>query len=186
MQGNEFDYLWREVTNDAFMTVQDYEELKYVFSLMEQCTSYLEIGSAEGKSLYVLGCAMPEGSHIAYVDIDEEKTRQPRIDRIKLLTDIKKHKVTGISGDSHSPIVIERAKSLGKFDAVMIDAGHSTDDVMQDWSAYGSLATKYVFFHDIALSEVRDAWDVIRMNHRGKSWEFISHDSKFRYGILEV
>jgi hypothetical protein len=49
-----FDELWRFVVtrSASFPVVQEYHELQHIFDLMKGCGSYLEVGSAEGNSLY--------------------------------------------------------------------------------------------------------------------------------------
>jgi hypothetical protein len=58
-----FDQYWR-VIKDRSTTVQEYHELEHVFNLMRDCESYLEVGTAEGNSLYVLAHALK--GRIAY------------------------------------------------------------------------------------------------------------------------
>jgi len=89
----EFNDLWAFIvkrSNDASMpVVQDKEELEYVFNLLKDCESYLEVGTAEGNSLYVLANALPVNSEITYIDWAEKHTKENRDFILSRLTDYK-------------------------------------------------------------------------------------------------
>src|SRR5258708_28803861 len=155
----DFETLWRFVmdrTQRGIMTVQERNELEFVFNLMRECncSSYLEVGSAEGNSLYVLTEAMEHGSKVLSVNI-EDHTKFPRAEIIKLLG--QNWPVFQKTGDSTDPKTIEDVK--GNWDCVLIDAAHDYRSVLSDALNYGKLAQKYIFFHDIQLPEVKKAVD---------------------------
>lgn len=177
---SEFNKLWDFVKGRCEHTVQERSELEYVFNLMLGCESYLEVGTAEGNSLYVLGHAVK--NKIDYVDLGEKHTEQPRYVVIEKLIKLGKN-VTQHIGDSTKP---ETLADKGKYDCVLIDAGHSYENVLADARLYAPLATKYVFFHDIQLKPVADAIETFRReSNLGKYTTFINSDS-FGYGIIEV
>jgi predicted O-methyltransferase YrrM len=178
-----FDELWRFITTRSvgFPTVQEYHELEHLFDLMQGCESYLEVGAAEGNSLYVLAHALKQGAEIHYIDWDEDHTRAPRVEILKLLQRAG-YNVTPIHGNTHDPIVIQRA-SARQYDVVLIDAGHSYDDVMQDARNYGHLATKYLIFHDVCLPEVNRAFEQYAKGIGASYYRRINSET-FGYGII--
>lgn len=182
----EFSELWDWVvkrTNHGVITVQERIELEHVFNLMKDCNceSYLEVGTAEGNSMYVLG-QIPDKIH--YIDIGEEHTKAPRTEVTTSLTKDGKN-IGSFLGDSTDPETMP-SKIIQEYDCVLIDGGHDFATVLSDAIMYAPLAKKYVFFHDIQLPEVRAAveWFVKRWK-LGKYSTFINSDT-FGYGIIEV
>lgn len=193
-----FNDLWRDLEERtrrlAIPIVQDYKELEHVFNLIQGCHSYLEIGAAEGNSLYVLAQALKDRRGymrpITIIDYGEKHTAGPRKEVIDKL------KVEGITVweelfNSHNTEAIKRAQytteeGINCFDVVLIDAGHTYEDVIADAIAYGHLATKYILFHDIQLPAVRAAYEwYLKQNPQFKHYEFINSQT-FGYGIIEV
>lgn len=176
---SEFDQLWNYIKDRCKHTVQERSELEYVFNLMNGSESYLEIGSAEGNSLYVLGHQVRE---IDYVDFGEAHTAVPRNKIIDILIKNGK-KVTAYIGDSNN---VNTLPTERKYDCVLIDAGHSYENVLQDAILYAPLAKKYVFFHDIQLPDVKRAVEYyLSTTNIGKYTTYINSDT-FGYGIIEV
>lgn len=187
-----FDKLWHDIVERSqrfsIPIVQDYKELEYVFNLLKTCGSYLEVGTAEGNGLYVLAHALSRSGldnannpYIEIIDFGEKHTDLPRREVLnKLDYGICQH-----LGNSHSADIVGKT-TLEKYDAVFIDAGHSYEDVIADAIAYGHLATKYIFFHDIQLPPVRKAYEwYAAQNPQMKKSEFINSPN-FGYGILEI
>lgn len=178
-----FDDLWKFISNRGpVITVQEYSELKHVYDLMNdcKCQSYLEIGSAEGNSLYVLGHAVEK--YIDYVDYGETHTTDHRNECVKKLKELGKN-VTGYLGDSTNAKTLPNKQ---KYDCILIDGGHDYDTVLSDCMMYAGLATKYVFFHDVQLEPVREAIEFyLKRWNIGKYRTFIASES-FGYGILEI
>lgn len=176
----DFDVLWREILKRHIITVQDYDELKYVFNLIRGCKSYLEVGTAEGNSLYILAHALDQGANITYVDYGERHTKSPRDEVLAKIPQT----VTGIHGDSNDPVIIERAK--GKYEAVLIDAGHSYRNVITDALSYGPMATKYIMFHDVQLPDVDRAFkEYCAMRPECRNYRVVNSEH-FGYGIMEI
>lgn len=187
-----FDELWKDIEERCqrwcIPIVQDKEELRHVFNLMKGSARYLEIGSAEGNSLYVLSHTLIEDGYIQSIDFGEKHTKAPRDEVTSKWGRYWEH-----LGNSHnveaSDIILSdvyNREAVFKFDCVLIDAGHTYEDVIADAIAYGHLATKYIFFHDIQLPEVRKAFDwYCAQNPQFKRSEFINSET-FGYGILEV
>jgi len=174
---SDFDTLWRWINNrGSVITVQEYNELKHVYDLMKACSceSYLEVGSAEGNSLYVLGHAVTR--EIDYIDLGEKHTEAARHEVIRQLN----VKINGYLGDSRNPQTLPKRK----YDCVLIDGGHDFDTVLSDAEMYAPLATKYVFFHDIQLEPVKRAVEQYVKEHNLTYRTFINSDT-FGYGIIE-
>lgn len=183
----DFETLWQFVmkrTERGVMTVQERSELEHIFNLMKgcDCQSYLEIGTAEGNSLYVLGHAVAEWGSIESIDLGEDHTKLHAKEIFNLLS--KRNHICFVTSDSTNPTAINR--EIREFDCILIDGGHDFATVLSDSILYAPLATKYIFWHDIQLPEVKAAveWFVKRWK-LGKYSTFINSDS-FGYAIVEV
>lgn len=186
---DQFDELWHWVShrrhNDR-APVQVKEEIEHIYSLISGCKSYLEIGTAEGDSLFILAHALADKPVINYVDYGEKHTEFFRNEVIKILSD-KKINVRGIHGDSHLHSVINEASVLRNFDVVMIDAGHEYEDVVADAVAYGGLAKKFIIFHDIQLPPVAKAFDWYVKSQKFKTTsKFAFENSPYGFGIITL
>lgn len=159
--------------------VQQREELEYIYNIMKDCdfASYLEVGTAEGDSLYVLG---PLAKTIHYVDYGEAHTKPMREEVLKHLNNPY---VFSHLGDSTSAEIANSV--VGRFDCVLIDGGHDFATVLSDCIIYGTKATKYIFFHDVQLPEVKAAveWFVKHWGD-GEYSTFINSPS-YGYGVLK-
>lgn len=179
-----FDDLWQFVVkrSSGYPVVQEYGELKHVYGLLEGLESYLEIGSAEGNSLYILAHALQPNSKIALVDFGEKHTAEPREYVLNALKPVQNP--IAIYGSSHNHACIDKVNSLGWFESVLIDAGHSYEDVIADAMTYGGLATKYIIFHDICLPEVNTAFNWYSSQRPDwEAYKFINSET-FGYGIM--
>lgn len=173
----DFETLWQFATRHGPIQ-QDKTELKYIYNLIKDYHSYLEIGSAEGASLHVLGHGK---QFVAYVDIDEDHTRVQRNEVI----DGFKRPPQGFHGNSHSNEIINQISS--PVDVVFIDAGHTYEDVIADAMSYGLLATKCLLFHDVQLPPVAAAvdWYVAQQGWQDRYSAFIN-STTFGYGIIKL
>lgn len=182
---SEFNALWDHIVtrcdSSNFPLVQNKEELEYVFNLIKGSTSYLEVGTAEGNSLYVLAHAMPKGSEITYIDIDEPRIRPKRE---KILQGLADYKITGLHGNSHDPEIVRSAWQK-RYDCVLIDAGHTYDDAIQDARNYAPLADKYIIFHDVQMPSVMDAFRFYQ-KETGLTAYTVINSENFGFGIMTV
>lgn len=179
---SEFKEVWRDITKrDGVVTVQNREELEHVFNLLYGLDSYLEVGTAEGNSLYVLAHALKSDARITYIDYGEKHTTLARnevLDRIP-------QKVKSIHGDSNAFTTFSQVQH-DRYDAVLIDAGHNAINVAIDALFYGPLATKYIIFHDVQLPEVSRAFEWYRAQFpERESYRFVNSET-FGYGIIKV
>lgn len=179
---SEFEERWKWLTKRAggeTNLVQERNELKHIYDLMKacECKTYLEIGSAEGSTLHVLG-SIPE--YVDYIDFCEPHTETLRKEVVG-----QNRKFNCYAGDSTKSSTYG-IRNISKRDCVLIDGGHDFVTVLSDSIMYAPLATKYVFWHDIQLPEVRKAveWFVPRWN-LGKFSTFIN-SANYGYGILEI
>lgn len=180
-----FNTLWKFATRNGDI-VQERSELEHIYNLMKDCGcgSYLEIGTAEGNSLYVLGHAVRKIGIAHYVDLMEAHTTPQRIEVIRRLAD--EHptlSVIAFAGDSTHYDTLPRDR---EYDCIFIDGGHDFATVLSDSILYAPLAKKYVFWHDVQLPEVKAAveWFIKRWP-LGKYTTFIS-SSNYGYGIMEI
>lgn len=176
-----FDDLWREINSDGRVVVQDYNELEYVFDLIKGCKSYLEVGTAEGKSLYVLSHALVD-PEITFIDLGEPHTKQYRD---AFLDKIKHVEVRQIFGDSNNWETYSQVKDQ-EFDVVFIDAGHDFKNVLIDACWYGQLAKKYLIFHDVQMPDVNKAFEWYAQNTPSKKFYRIVNSETYGYGVIEL
>lgn len=175
-----WDYIVKRSQDACIPVVQDKEELRYVYNLLTECSSYLEVGTAEGNSLYVLAHALPKGAEITYIDWAEKHTEAHRN---KILDELSDYKITAVHGNSNDFLTHEAVNR--NFDAVLIDAGHESFEAAIDAFLYGPLATKYIIFHDIKLPEVEKAFNwYSRQRPECKAYRVINSEH-YGYGILE-
>lgn len=176
-----FNDHWEFVKNHCKVLAQDKEEMEHIYNLMLGCNSYLEIGTAEGNSLYVFGHALPKGSTITYVDAAERHTQSYREEKLEHM---KGYNVIAIHGNSHHEDAIKKARE-NRYDCVFIDAGHTYDDVLQDARNYAPLADKYVFFHDVQLPPVMEAYKKWQEESGTKGYEVIN-SMNYGYGVIKL
>jgi hypothetical protein len=104
-------------------------------------------------------------------------------------------RVEHLLGDSKDPTVIETIKSLGPFDAILIDGDHTYTGVLADWQTYGAMAP-LVAFHDIVGDGQRERvhnnpvqvprlWAEIKAGGT-QTAEFISPGSAMGIGVVLV
>ncbi len=149
----------------------------------ENVTSYLEIGSKRGGSLWLVARVLPSGSLMVSVDMPYgTANREALCVTIQKIRDERSIRVVSIIGDSHDPKVVEKVRACAPFDVAFIDGDHSFNGVSCDWKNYGPMA-RIVAFHDISWKrkpredriEVPQFWDGIK---HGRRWDEIRLDRK--------
>lgn len=181
----DFDTLWREIsTRPSTITVQEYHELEHVFNLFKNCESYLEVGTAEGNSMYVLAQALKSGAVITYIDYGENHTTAARDEVLRKLADLG-YSITAVHGDSNDFTTFGHVKGKS-FDAVFIDAGHTDFNAVVDALFYGPLATKYIVFHDVMIPDVGRVFEwYSRQFPERKSYRIVNSEH-YGMGVIVV
>lgn len=134
--------------------LQDPAELEQFLKILnrENVQRYLEIGSKHGGSLWRIARSLPVGSRVVSVDLPQGDTsfKETEENLKACVQHLRKLRYNShlIIGDSTDPEVIEKARALGPYDCVLIDANHTEPYVRQDWASYGPMA-RIVAFHDI-------------------------------------
>lgn len=180
-----FEERWSEITKrPGVVTVQDRAELEFVYNLIGGCSSYLEVGTAEGNSLFVLADALEGSAPITYIDYGEKHITEPRDEILNKLVE-EGHLITAIHGDSNDFATYKHVHGKN-FDVVLIDAGHEDFNVTIDALFYASLATKYIIFHDVQLLDVSRVFDwYCKQFPQRKSYRVVNSET-FGYGIMEI
>lgn len=180
-----FTNLWQSVIKRSveFPIVQERSELEHVFNLIQGCESYLEVGTAEGNSLFVLAHALKPGARITSVDLGERHTKPHQEDVRRLLS--PHYTVAAYHGDSTNPSTYPNKE---KHDAVLIDGGHDFNTVLSDANMYGLLATKYILFHDIKLPDVARAVNKFLNDKNPGNWRYSEYVNSptMGFGIVEI
>lgn len=164
----------------------------------EGVRSFLEIGSKFGGSLLRIAERLPEGSRVVSVDMprgtkawrESEPALKGVIDGLKA----RGYDAHLIWGDSTAPDVIAKVRAMGPFDAIFIDANHTTPYLLKDWENYGPLG-RIVAFHDIAWRrapewvgtriDVPEFWHVIKFaRHRVEELKFCPTGKNNGIGVL--
>lgn len=179
---DHWNFIVKRSADANMVVVQDRAELEYIYNLMRGCTSYLEVGTAEGNSLHVLAHAMPAGSEITYIDWAEPHTET---NRNFILKGLGEYAVRAIHADSNDQTTASKVSDQC-FDAVLIDAGHSEFNVAIDALFYGSLAKKYVIFHDVQLPAVSKTFEwYVKQRPECRAYRIINSQT-YGYGVLEL
>ena len=179
---SEFSDLWNFIVkrsrDQAMPVVQDYDEFEYVFNLVKGCEGYLEVGTAEGNSFYVMSSAIK--GDLAYVDLGEAHTEKQRN---FILDRLKDRNITAIHGDSNDTNTFQKVCDR-QFDVVFIDAGHTYENALIDAHLYAPLARKYVLFHDIQMPDVNRAFERYCML-TGQRGTRVVNSENYGYGIIK-
>lgn len=191
------------MTNDKYerAALQDLGELAAFIEFLkgEKITSYLEIGSKFGGSLWKIAKSMPVGSRIVSVDLPfgdtSFKESQPHLEACIARLNSEGYDAHLFLADSTDPNVVRRVAALSPFDACLIDANHTEPYVRKDWANYGPLC-KIVCFHDISWVEgrhppskkypiqVKKVWDELKENYHHKEIRLCHTGEDNGIGIL--
>jgi predicted O-methyltransferase YrrM len=165
--------------------------------VQEGVTSFLEIGSKFGGSLYRIAKRLPAGSRVVSVDMPKGTRAWPQSEA-ELKATIQKLQTEGydarvIWGDSTAPEIIEKVEALGPFDAIFIDANHTLPFVKRDWANYGPMG-RIIAFHDInwhrapewvgTRIDVPEFWDEIKVDYRHQEFRLCPTGKNNGIGVL--
>ena len=110
----------------------------------------LEIGTAEGGSLYHWLRNAQAGAQVVTVDLADAD--YPGNDHLYPDWTPDGVTVTQIRGNTHDPETLEACRALGPYQWLFIDASHTYDDARADWNDYMPLVDDgFVLLHDIGL-----------------------------------
>lgn len=121
---------------------------------LQNCKSYLEIGSRHGDTFYEVMKSLPKGSKGLAVDLPEGPWGQNKsAESLKKCIGALKsegYNVDVIFGNSRDTNIIESVIKFSlTYDAILIDGDHRLKGSTADWNNYKPLANKLVIFHDI-------------------------------------
>jgi hypothetical protein len=147
----------QNVPTVRFMTdaAQDEGEITRFCELIkaEGVTSYLEVGSKFGGSLWRVATSLPKGSRIVSVDLPggTKAWMESRASLVACIMELSRlgYDARVIWGDSTDPSVIDQVRGYGPFEACLIDGDHRLPGVTKDFANYGPMA-RMVAFHDLA------------------------------------
>lgn len=189
---------------------QDEEELHWLTREItaRNATSFLEIGSRFGQTLWAIGRSLPTGSLI--VSVDKPADQQGR-EAMELCADsLRKmgQKVHVIEADSRDSNAVGAVRALlasherDAFDAIFIDADHKIESVVLDWINYGKIG-KLIAFHDVGFRynrddlnykphktpeqkriDVPDLWRVLKDRYPHHTSECVVRPGKWGIGVL--
>jgi predicted O-methyltransferase YrrM len=178
---------------------QDATEIDAFAQLLrnEGALSYLEIGSKFGGSLWRVANSLPPGSRIVSVDLPSgTKAWNESSESLKACIKELQHRgydAHMIWGDSTAPDVVDAARELGTFDAILIDADHRLPGVTADWNNY-RLMGEIIAFHDIGWKrapdwvgtriDVPDLWDKIKGDYRHREFKYCPTGKNNGIGVL--
>jgi predicted O-methyltransferase YrrM len=148
----------------AYLTeaAQDEQEISAFCELVkrEGVTSYLEVGSKFGGSLWRVANAMPEGSLVVSVDMPggTKAWKESEQSLIACHEELRRrgYRTHAIWGDSTKRDTIAAAQEFAPFGMALLDGDHRTAGVTADWLNYGPMAG-IVAFHDISWRRA-DTW----------------------------
>lgn len=163
----------------------------------ENIQSYLEIGSKFGGSLMRVAGSLVPGARVVSVDLPRGTKMWPQSEA-ELKASIDRLRLNGfdahlIWGDSTAPEVVERVRALGPFDAIFIDANHTTPFLVKDWANYGPMG-RIIAFHDInwhrapewvgTRIDVPEFWDEIKADYRHQEFRLCPTGKNNGIGVL--
>jgi cephalosporin hydroxylase len=158
---------------------------------IDEPTTYLEIGSRNGGSLYVAAGFLPRNSRVIAIDLPGgawgQDDSQANLEFVAQRLRDEGYQVDLIFGDSKSPVVKERLLTLlaeERLRCVFIDGDHTEAGVQSDWNTVIPLmhAKGLIALHDISVRS--DTPDVeVGMFWKNLQKNFATIDIVYRYGI---
>lgn len=160
-------------------------------------STYLEVGSKFGGSLWRVANALPKGSRIVSVDLPNG-TKLWKESSASLVSCVAKLNEIGydariIWGDSKDPEVVKKCRKYGPYHAIMLDGDHRSAGVTADWGNYGGLGN-VIAFHDIAWRrapewegvriDVPEFWNSIKDQFRHQEFKFCPTGKNNGIGVL--
>lgn len=184
----------------AFTAMQDEQEAAAFCDLLarEGVRSYLEIGTKWGGMFHRAMCSLPKGSRGVSIDLPggTKAWKETEASLQLVHADLRKrgYETHAIWGNSTDPHVIEQARALGPFDAMLIDGDHRWAGVSADFNNYCGLG-RMIAFHDIAWRrapewnegiriDVMQFWNSIKDAYRHEEFKFCPTGKNNGIGVL--
>jgi len=159
---------------------------------------FVEIGSREGGSLWMIGQYLPSGATIISIDLAGEawgwESSKPKKSHVAQLLQEQGFDVHLIEMDSQREETVQQLRHFlreSPIDLLFIDGDHRWEGVLMDWKLYHPLVRPggAIVFHDVIRSaktpkvKVWILWDVLKTIFPNK--EFIARPERgFGIGIL--
>jgi predicted O-methyltransferase YrrM len=198
-RGSDLDELFDEVQRHSeFCSDQKKTEILPFLSLLAKTPPHYlcEIGSSFGGTLFMLARVCAPDATLISVDFGLSRGRS----MIHRQMGFRRQQIVCISGDSQSPLTVERvASTLGKnrLDCLFIDGDHSLAAVTADFTNYSPFVRDkgIIALHDIVADhqtrygingdgwsgDVHKLWQQIRFRFRSE--EFIESPHQDGYGL---
>jgi len=175
------------VVGDGYKTLQDEGELEAFAALVRQegISSYLEIGSKFGGSLWRVAQEMLPESRIVTVDLPggTKAWKESEASLKRCSEELRKagHRVYNLWGNSQDKKIIEKVRSLGPYDLILIDGDHRMPGVTADWKNYSGMG-KRIAFHDISWRRA-PTWEGTRIDVP-EFWRSVKEGHKYEEIVM--
>lgn len=140
-----------EVQTNGKVGGQHKDELDQFVTLLKRLAprSYLEVGARHGRMVRYLVARVPSIERISVVDLPGARWGREN-SALELVDNLNATGKPWVfhNGNSTDPEIIQQVAAR-RYDVIFIDADHTYEGVLQDWSNYGPLADMAVGFHDI-------------------------------------
>jgi len=189
-----FDFNYEGFTIEPMQNREEFFALLKIISLIRPRT-ILEIGTAKGGGLFLLGKIAEPNATIISIDLPGGKFGGEHFpswkETIYESFGSTSQKIKLIRADSHDENTVKEITNLignNQIDFLMIDGDHSYDGVKKDFEYYSSLVSEkgIIAFHDINEEynegvEVYKYWQKIKPEH--ESFEIIENQKGLGFGI---
>ncbi|GAB5471740.1 MAG: hypothetical protein Kilf2KO_47700 [Rhodospirillales bacterium] len=176
-------------------------ELEGLAALLRElgATSFLEVGSRHGDTLFELALMVPSLTRFMAIDLPGgrwgRRGSDGNLDRAAWILRRLGHSAQVHYGRSLDAGIVEAARKAAPWDFVLIDADHTYKGVKGDWDVYGPMARQAVAFHDIVGEgkrnitglkiEVPRLWRELKAEGR-EVREFVDPPARMGIGVLLV
>lgn len=191
-----FQYIWNS-NNGFFRPIQQPQEILELITLISKRApnSVLEIGTANGGSLFLFCRAATDNATVVSIDLPAgingggyPKWKSTLYQKLAKQT----QQLHLLRNDSHLESTQKQVSTLtptGKFDMIMIDADHSYEGVKMDFNLYSELVSDggVIVLHDIIKNrfdpsiQVDRFWDEVKKTYTTQ--EIIFNEEQGNMGI---